>query len=100
VVPDIGWEFPKRLQDDRSVTIFNYSYTSIIQISNATLYDSTTLRCFVRLPGPQGQIVYSGNATLVVSSKVLYDFRVMHVIYELTTIVNLSSCDCNQNKLL
>ena len=98
MVPDIGWEFPKRLQDDRSVTIFNYSYTSVIQISNATLYNSTTLRCFVRLPGPQGRIVYSSNATLVASSKVPYDFKVLHVIYELTTIVNLSSCDYNQSK--
>ena len=71
IVPVIRWDLPPRLKDDASVTIFSYRYTSFIQISNATLYDSITLRCFVQLPGqPQDDsMVHSNYATLFVSSK-------------------------------
>jgi len=76
VAPVIRWELPSRLHDDGSVTIFHYRFTSFIQISNATLYNLIRLRCFVET---SGQLVYSRNATLLVSGKDYYSTSLLYM---------------------
>jgi len=89
VAPSIQWDLPSRLHNDASVTIFKYRYTSFLQISNATLYDSIRVRCLVQFPL---QDQYSNYAMLSVSSK---DFTTVH--YACSNLLSLPIFSCNVN---